>query len=163
MAFQSSNNTGIRLGDTRANPVYAFGLSRCHPWRFSQVLQALLPKRERSTSSLCPCDASPTTKLKEVKKTTTSRPLPEGYASDLHNMLMKVFQPQKDFPTLVSISEWCLPFSHASKTCFQCTLNGLMNLLALGSCRLCENPCETQQVSIYFSPLHLSYHHPTPI
>lgn len=49
--------------------------------------------------------AAPTIKLKEVKKITKSRPLPEGHTPDLHNMLIKVFQPQKDIHNLVSISE----------------------------------------------------------
>lgn len=106
----------------------------------SAMLQALLPKRGRSSNSLPPCDAFPTTKLKEVKKPTKSRPLPEGHTSDLHNMLVKVFQPQKDFHTLVSISEYMLA---------KCTLNGPMNQLALGSCRLCGNPCEILQVYVH--------------
>lgn len=114
------------------------------------MLQALLPKRGRSTSSLPPSHAAPTTKLKEVKTMTKSRPLLEGHASDLHNMLIKVFQPQKDFHTLVSTSEWCLhAFLMLEKTCFQCTLNNLVNQLALGSCRLCEKLCETLQMCIY--------------
>ena len=93
----------------------------------SAMLQALLPWRGVCEHLASLWRLSRHRKKRSYIKMTKSTPLPEGHASGLHNMLINVFKPQKDFHTLVSISGWgwLTRFSHESTACFQCTLQGL--------------------------------------
>lgn len=130
----------------------------------SAMLQALQPKKREIYKQFASLYAAPTIKLKEVKKITKSRPLPEGHTPDLHNMLIKVFQPQKDIHNLVSISEWCLhDFFMLAEVFSAHWIAQWINQPweAEGFVRTPGKPY--RYMYIPFSPLDLSCHHPTQI